>query len=456
LRAERDHPHHFCDVRACAAIAVLLIAACADTVRVELPDPPSGTRSAIVAIEHGAAIEIAAIDLEQQFRLPHVESFGGEARMIALYYDESLSALALEPGALRRAEPDEDRGPLPLADHAFAAEIDEGRTGEFAALDPAMLGGAIAEYEIPRAREHDCFAIKSKIFGLDTRSLAVLIARYDDRQVLVGAEDRSMYLVTTSSVTKLDVRIPESVDSLGVEPFAAFRAPDGTIYIGANHGFLLKGDLVRGFDLVDIRPAAPGYIEGPTVANVPFEMFAMSLQGHFEYFDGTRFQTIEDFGVEQTLNFGGLVRVGPGEAITTPPYTKRVVRYARGSLTDIPLSNAFGEVRTLVRTNAGEVYALADPAFIVRILSDNYENVAETPNVRPRTLAPMRNGFVSVVDSGGLTNFQPLDGICPLGQVEGLNTQIYRSVTLGETAFFLGTSDERDRNAQVIIVEPAD
>lgn len=411
--------------------------------RVLLPDPPPGTRAALIALEYQNQLQLTALALDRPGDppppFPFAEHFRGEARVVALYHQETLSALGLEPGAVARAK-SADRGRLPIADHAFAGSVLDDRIGAFEMIDPERPGAMIESFELDVTIAHDCFPLEVRVFELDTSAAPQAFTRYDARTALVVAESGEIFLVSSSSVTRASV----TVDLEQGRPISAFRAPSGELWLGGQGGTVLRGDLRRGFTRMETRPHQHelAFLDGPRDASVPFELFGSTTDGEFDRYSAATdtWTTLETVDVDTNFSFGATVWLGEEHAVMTPPFTRRIVGYERGALRDLELAPAHGEIRTLFQLHDGALLAISDPPAVFRIERDGYEPILEaTESASPRSAAPLGDGFVYLGNGGTLVQWQPVDGYCPIVQVPLGDTIPLRTVELDDAVLVLAS-----------------
>lgn len=424
-------------------IATANLCACTETVRVLLPDPPPGSRAALIALEYQNQLQVSALALDRPDgpapTFPFAEHFRGQARIVVLYYQQDLGGLSLKAGVIPRAE-SVDRGRLSRADYAFATLVLDDHIDPFEPLDPAHPGELIENFELDVQIAHDCIDLDARVFELDTFAAPQALIRYDARTALVATELGEFFLVTSSSVARAQV----SVDPLVARPVSAFRAPSGEIWLGGQEGVVLRGDLARGFAVHEIRDHGHQFLflDGPRDPALVFELYGITTDGEFDRYDSATdtWTMIEDFNQGSVFSFGAMVWLGPEHAVTTPPFSRQVVRYDHGSVSALELPPAQGELRTLFQLHDGTLIAIADPATVFRIEREGYEQIAEAGEaMSPRSAAPLGDGFVYLATGGALVQWQPVDGYCPIEQVAVGGTIPLRTVELDDAILVLGS-----------------
>lgn len=396
-------------LRPVACSLAALVAACQpQTIVVPLPGGPSD-RTMILAAEPSRAhvVDLGAQPEPLMLLLPAQTTV---AELEAWIYQTPIADLRLSPGVLAR---DLEAGvPLPSGAQAY----------RYRALGPGAAGWEDVEPRASalsafRARIPHCYRLRLENAVLEAQDTGVVATiPLPGGGILLGTTKAELFVVTATGATRLE--------KLGEPEFYAVGGValgEGQLLLGAEQGAIATATMEG--PRVTIRQVAlgavnPRYMAGGGAAAAP-EVFVLARGYDLgpatigRYFEGrwSALTTLPD-GISESIA-GGVVWLGPGQAIAGMGNSARLWRYSEGRLADealgatlegisaLSLIEGFGEV---VGTVVGTVYRRQDGAW--------HALPGFPPGAAITALAPFEDGFWFAQINGHFGYYKPDHGVC--------------------------------------------
>jgi hypothetical protein len=416
-----------------ALVAGLVFSACArgsNLVAVAFPDgaPASGTE--VLAVNDGRSFKVYAYALEDAaIRAPI--PLDTDVEIEALLYSASLADLHLSRGQLKESP---EGGLLPTTSARFIMTIHDGIAGPWRS-DTATT--ALSSFRVDsRAARCDDFNMDQRL-GPDTA--------FD---VAIGLDASSAFIAGGGRWFRIDAAQEVMLSPIdGFTPTAAYRAPDGRIWLGGSGGKLLVGTPETGFspEPSELTGADISFLDGPH-HDEPFELFAVTSTGSFERFDGRAWTVLVDKSPRPLgAGHGGVAWVAPGEAYAAPPrYTNiagELYHFRQGALAKIDLSGRVGPLVSLATIDGVGPLGVNAGGDVFRLDTSGFSMVAPKAiaTVMPQ-IAAFRTGFVLASRDGWFDQYLPeLEHFCSPIAISRRN--FLRVTTFGEVVLVVGTQN---------------
>jgi hypothetical protein len=386
-------------------------------VRVELPIV-DGAQTMIAGVELDGALSMRAIALSPFTRPDLLPDVGeGRARVYVVHYRETLEQLELDEGVLESTDDPRFARPLP-ATFASAQYVDvrDLTTGEWIPLED--LDPQLDAFRF-RARREVCAAFDARLFDFGTDELTSAIVALDEHRVLALPSDSSAAFIVTATAEERLPPLPIR------EPYGAFRAADGKIWIGGAFGELWFG--TSHLELERAPPSPSGaiirWIDGPR-GNEPFELFIVTQQASFERFDGVNWEILVPPRAETVeTNRGGVAWLAEGYAIAVPPqkdaefdahflvYDARTNPRVTKHHID---TSAIGLPANVEHVDGLGAVMLTRLSTVLRFTGTVLERFERGPGLsNPLVITRFRDGFFTAGEGIGFSQWMPLVGFCP-------------------------------------------
>jgi hypothetical protein len=398
--------------------------------------------------------------------------------MLAMTFACPLADTGLVLGAQELLEFPEYDAPRTPAPRKIAASKIEGDVQEewreLSEPDPRMQESLLL-LNLPEDNICSRYAIPYRRFAdatiqTDDRSQVVLAEAIDDHRILIGTEVGALYEISDDgSYRELeDIGLAESPEAL--EFRAAFRDPEGRMWLYAADGRVARGTIDGGFELMEETSTATGAeaaLAG-SAEGAPFELFAVTSSRKLAHFDGTRWRTVYqgsrlpicDLGIIGEIVMPPTATwVAPGEAVVhgAGEAEGMVLRYRDGQAFEESFPPVAGSPASVLQTDLGTFAGTCEGDLVRRV----EQTWAPAFPKRADTVFPI----VSMVRSGAgflypgidnaeamLATYHPSIGYCIGEMLEGIGRFIVRT---GRTIYVVYLRDRRDP-IRVILFEEGD
>lgn len=356
--------------------------------------------------------EVVALDLERGLGAVELMTPTGEERGLVevLLYASSLAELGLPLGRVAPFPPGAGAEALPTTDVVYRTQLEDGEGWTLSATPSA----ALAAFRWQAGDRSPCHHFRVENEVLPTGEGMGVVAPAWHQAALVSSAGQ-VWIVEADRTSTITVVAPAALRPQA----AALDVDEGTFVIGGFDGELYAGRLEGtvmtlssvGRSLPGPMLMASGSVEGRR------EIFILSVeqeQGRStfgRFFDGqwTIFHEFEDRPMSAI--FGGLERIGPGEAIAARVISPELVRWSSGTLViETPAAAGLSALARipglgeLAGTSVGRVMRRDGPQWMV---------VADTGINAPITaLAAFEDGFLFGNASGAFGYFTPAHGVC--------------------------------------------
>jgi hypothetical protein len=416
--------------------AWLLAASCAGcgggVVEVALPVTP-GTRALLVGVRHEERLSVYAVDAEaapDTWTLPGVPALrGGEARLLALLYDQPLAELGRAPGLLvqdPRGEPPPD-----AAEGTFELTVAEGKAGTWT---PVGAPSSDLAFRLPRRPldQRHCRTLDVEVQTFDEPGRVLVMFPEPGGGLLAINVHGTAYRVDEDGAAPIRLG-PTGVDTA----FAGARTSTGAIWLAGYGHDLRSGTLEAGFTR---RPGAPEvdtarWMVAPPTGDTPPELFFLGRGGILHRLSADGWRRTDLVLSNGSDHQGALMWTGPDEVAAISPLTG-VLSYVRGGVPEhVGIHTTRGTLLAMARLE-GQLYGLTDLGLIVRFLGLEYveETFIEDASAS-NTLSPLGGGLL--VGARGLRLFHHIPGQdpCPLMGPLAPDHEIWAAVTAGDVAY---------------------
>ncbi len=299
-------------MRACSVgLIAALLAACGEAQVVFLP-----------------ADDLASVVLVEGDRVEAFDVRAGPVRrglpaepLFVVGYQASLEALGLRPGLLAL---DAGGDPLPAGDR-YHRLVDDAAWEEVPAAPAAVEAVRVAPRDTC-AR----FTLVRESIALAPHEILTFVVELDAASVLFATDAGRFFRVTGDGLPQ-PVALATTTPSL-----AAFRAPDGELWLAGRGGRLVRGDLTRGFDEAPPIPldTRVGLVLEGSRAGAPFELFAADGARAVAHFDGTTWRRVFEGTGRQRLELRTRIAwAEPGLAVLIGVGTSSVVEVRQDGVT---------------------------------------------------------------------------------------------------------------------------
>lgn len=448
---------------AALALAAFACAPQDEVISVRFPDAPSGGAVILAASTHETSL-VWAVDPDAPTSVT-IPASDGPVALEAMVYDLPLSALQLAGGPVQRAEPGR---PLPEGGATFITEIAVDDQGPPPWTPVTAIPPTLSGVRIPPVAAPTCPDTVAMVHAIDRDKLADrqayeiradgILTALGDGSALVSTVFGTLALIRADGLTILP-NPPAEVAQMR----SAFRASDGTLYIGGTRGALWRGTF-DGLSLDLVRLRAPSdsrgdirWIDGgDTLSGIELLMLSNARGGSgnrdLERFaDGRarrlhRYSTYLRLTVSDGLGYpGGVLWLGPGRGLavwtTAATADDRMLEIAAGvaaPATHAPVNELVGIVAI---ETLGIVALTRDGQLYVRD-GDTWNPLLDTPLPHVvLTLADAEGGFVYGGTNASAGRYRSQTGPCREDALIGHIVQQAVRLETGVHAFY-GTHRE--------------
>lgn len=446
--------------------ALLLLVTCADAKVVPLDLPrPDGMLSMLVGVEADNSFRIYAYALDDSIddaTFPHLETFEGNARVYAFFYNRPLDELGLEKGEVPRERDPAKQMDLPDFDAAYRQDVNEdaeGQEWEMIETSGAAIGFSITRPPVDTSHCPQAFDLE--VFPLETTERFNAAAPVGPDEVLGFSRMGTVVRITPNGVEMVATSTDAPDDIRAAAP-----AKNGEVWLGLGDGTIVRGHPDRGYTTAyTIEAADPvQFMDGPPNPDaVDEELYAITRFGKLIRYDGTEWTQLHDFGLRETSErFGAMTWVQPELAVTIPPGTVTFGIWRREQLFEISSEHAILAVYAgMTRMRDGRVVAMTTQGLVLEGLVDQFVAgfVLSTEHSWPEQvyhLAPHREGF-AYLRQGLVPVYGVLDAVeCSGTQPDGYPDHVSLSAApMGDALVFMTSNTWEDdfgpsRSAAVI------
>lgn len=388
-----------------------------------------GARAAVVVATTGQTTYVTAVDVPSGglpvISFPAGASDGDHALVELFLYSRSLSELHQPPGPLDGSGP---RDGVSLDDPATGLQSKLGLSwtvgGDLGAWVPvSQLSARATELRLPRGPTR-CVDFDRDFEStgpvLDSMCWSAFAFALDDQHALIGAGNGQIF-VTSSTHARYAAWVPLVPIGNGLyEPLTAgARVTANDLWISDRSGLLFRyglPDLTGPLQVVRPRIDSVWWLAGGGDAGRR-EIFALSWRGGLARVDlETQIET--DIGQFPGLagaddeHYGGVVWLGPGEAIAVSPSTTEVMHYRNGTLSWEPVPSMSGFMGIGQIDGIGTVVGNSEAAMFARQSGEWRMIAGAQGGLFPLAFASYGGGYVTGTALGALRHY--VDGEeCP-------------------------------------------
>jgi len=360
---------------------------------------------------------------------------GGKIRLVALLLDRPLADYGLSPGAISLAPPDAaDSRALPMSHARFTTTIEGGSSSIWSRLvAPAPEIDDLRIPPDPRAPACSFSFQPITLDGLSTRARLAVLA--DDGAVVIGTERFDVVRLTSDgSFTRMS-----ELETL--RPTAAARDGD-EVWIATEDGRVMRGRLGARFEMIEELPSIPDTIPAWLAPDaIDRDAFALSRGGILWRLQGTAWTRAGELSFRGESIFGGLARLGTGEAIAVLGTSPEVGHYFRDRLVQEPLedSTTAGIGAVVSVPGLGTVVAPEDGT-LHRLEEDGWKALDDASyEMTPCAAAAYQGGVFLAGRFSQVAYYHPDEGVCFMGTAARRN--LHGIVVTGDELLVVGDDD---------------
>lgn len=416
-------------MRAHAAAWIALLTGCGSrTLLVPVPDV-TGASAAILVATIELNTRAIAVELTEE-RFPplsfEIEADQGEDAFLEVFlYRRTLAELGVTAGAFAGAAA--DGTPLSKARGFIARRSLQWKVGAEpgAWIEGGQESLAAEPLRLPPDPDpcedfnNDYEAVHLQLGASCT---AAFLYAIDDRRALVGSGDGGILLVSVEGAQRIG-QAPQTPlpNNRASAITAGARTSTTVLWVTDNTGMLSRFDFPNATTAQTITRTSTyaiwwlaGGVNGATT-----ELFALSWLGGLERVvpERSERQLIGRFpgrAGDDNEHFGGVVWLGPGEAIAASPSSKDVMRVRDGVLSWEQVPSPAGFVGIAQVEGFGTVLGNSEGTLFTNQAGSwrEIEGAREPAGLFPLTFGRFGNGFVMGASLGGFRQYVPGHGLC--------------------------------------------
>lgn len=314
-----------------AMVCGLALWACHE--QVSLPDLDLDPAQSLLLVQtDDLGTTVQALDLSESNPEP-AWLVHGEAEVYLMSYACPVPRLGLQPGLQPETAIPTDRLYLPQPLYERQLQTSAASEGwQTPSQRPERVQEAL--HRLPLSHDVACEASTAQLERVEVslpndghRTPAFALSMGDDTALLASSDGFYYLVLPTGQVKSLPRTLP-------MAPRAAHRMADGELWILDAQGVLHRGDLERGFEVVDrfgpVLGDAVAVMTGPQQAGAPMELFLATSQQAFVRYDGAEWTTWATAGPLELLP-PTVLWLGPGHAMSAG-YNREVLEYVDSGL----------------------------------------------------------------------------------------------------------------------------